>query len=107
MPSGIAFTAAFASLSRAVDRIERCAVGGFHGEPGEPGAILVARARAVAVPDIGANMMVIAAGRHEGRATAPPCQVEAHGAAVELLGLLDVADPQMDVADAQSVRRGG
>ena len=74
---------------------------------GKPGAVIVAHSRAVAVPDIGADVMVIAAGRHEGRAAAPPRQVEADRAAIEFLGLLDTADAQMDVADAQTVRRAG
>ena len=49
---------------------------------------------------------MIAARRHEGRAAAPPRQVETDRAAIELLGLVDVADPQMDVADAQALGRG-
>ena len=61
-------------------------------EPGQSGAVRIARSCAVAVPDVGADVMVIAARGHERRSAAPPCQIEAHYAAVELLGLLDVAD---------------
>ena len=45
-------------------------VGGFHGEPGETRAVIRAQPGSVAVPDIGADMVVIAAGGHERGAAA-------------------------------------
>ena len=105
MPLAVALTGALAAFSRAAVGIERGVVGGLDREPGQARPVVVAAAGAVAVPDIGADVVVIAARRHEGRAAAPPRQIETERAAIELLGLFDVADAQMDVADAQALRR--
>ena len=52
-------------------------------------------------------MVVIAARGQEGGAVALARRIEADGAAVETVGLREIADAQMHVADAQAVRRAG
>src|SRR5690349_12513312 len=98
-------------MGRRVDSLQAAngrivgAIARFDREPGKSGSIIVAKSGALAMPDVGADVMVVTARRHECRAAAPPRQLKAEPATIEFLRLLDIADAQMDVADAQPLRR--
>src|SRR3954469_22035187 len=51
-------------------RCEGRIIGGFEREPCQPRTVLVARARAGAMPDVAGDVMMIAPRRHEARAVA-------------------------------------
>ena len=62
---------------------------------------VLAGAGAAAVPDVHGHVVVVAAGGDEQRLAVPACGLlEAEGADVEVVGRLDVAHLQVDVADA-------
>jgi diguanylate cyclase (GGDEF)-like protein len=82
--------------------VERLGVGGLYRKPSEARAIGIASANSVAVPHIGADVVMIAARRHEGGASAPARHLHTDHIAVERFRPVDVADAQMDVADAQA-----
>ena len=67
----------------------------------------VARTSAGAVPDVRADVVMVLPRRHERGAVSAARHVEPDRVAIELLGLVEVADAQMDMADAQAVGRAG
>ena len=79
----------------------------FHREPIETRPLTVANARAIAVPDVDGDVVVIAAGGQESRSGAAARHIEAERAAIKRFRPGDVPDAEMDMADAQSFRRTG
>ena len=76
-------------------------------EPGETSGGIVAATGARALPDVETEMVMVAAGGQERCAIARASRIEAERAAVEGIGLGEIADPQMHMPDAQAVRRMG
>src|SRR5262245_10413675 len=76
-------------------------------KPRKPRRLVVAASGAGALPDVEAEMMMVAAGGEESRALAFARRIEADGATVEAVRLRQVADAQMHVADAHAIRRLG
>ena len=54
-----------------------------------------------------ADVMMVTAGRHERGAAAPAHHIEPDHVTVESFRLIDIADPQMHMADAHAVGRAG
>src|SRR5690348_7991716 len=75
-------------------------LGDLQREPGKPGRLAVAAAGACALPDVEAEMMMVAAGGKERRALPLARRIEADRIAIELTRLREIADAQMHVADA-------
>ena len=97
-----------AGLTQAfLPRCEQLLLVDFQRKPGKAGGGIVAAAGARALPDVESEMVMIAAGGQEGGTVALPRRIEADGAAVKAVGLHEIADAQMDVSDAQAVRRVG
>src|SRR5690606_11246365 len=74
---------------------------------GEAGRGQVARAGATAVPDIGGDVVVIAAARKERAAGIARRQVEAERVTIEGFGRPRVADLQVNMADTDAVGHSG
>src|SRR5947209_4326470 len=84
--------------------IETLRVGCFQGEECESRALVIASAGAGAMPDIGCNMMVIAARREEACAVTAAGHVEAEGVPIESLRTRDIPDAQVHMPDTQAIR---
>src|SRR5690349_17781569 len=75
----------------------------LHGPAVQTDGVLGRRRDSASLPDIDRDVMVVAAGGKERRGTEVGLELEAEDVAVERHGALDVADMEMQMADAQAL----